>query len=748
MTTNHGTVNRGRVSHAATVALLLTVTTFVALAIAWNVLIPPFEGLDELEHFEVVRYVASTGQLPVHDTADGAGYRVRQEASQPPFYYYLAAAWTRLWALPTTPPNPQEVPARLVACGSTVVPYNKATWLHDPVADAPPWTGALSTLHALRLFSTLLQVVTLCGVWTLARRFHPGGRFAAVVTGIVAFNPQLLLLAAGVNNDNAAIPLATWGLVLAYDLWNRQPALWRSVSLGVVCGAAALSKLSGIALLGVAALAIMLGLVQRRTPFRSALVQGLLIVGIATTMVSPWLLRNLRLYGDPTALAPMLAKVGRRAAALDWGEARLLLLSYWGQLPCAFYPRSIYWPYLVLMVGGAVGTALAWPRLPSPKRTLLALCACWFTVIVASWVRWTSMTPASGGRLLFPAIGAASMLIAVGWQALHQRFAIGWGALLPIWALVALMTGPVPILLPPSVQRSVPVAADHTLASFGDAIGLVDYSVLVSTQPAACLLSSQAYCGATLDLALDWQVLAPIKDDLTFVIQLVDAAPGSTDLRLNYNYWPGRGNLRTSIWPTDHRIRDHYLLPLPSHAGVTQAWDLVVAFVDPDTGRRLPVATLSSLTTDSAVLARVRVPDRQPQAPTWDNPTTPADFGEQFRLIDAGLARTGGNWQVDLLWESLAGTHEDLITFVHAYDTDGDLIATGDGAPLGGAFPTSFWVPGDRVLSTHHLTIPQGAVGALVSVGLYNADTGARVAASSGGEPLPNDALVIWARDP
>ncbi|MBN1247071.1 MAG: hypothetical protein JXC32_05395, partial [Anaerolineae bacterium] len=55
LTTNHATVDRGKASRASRVGLLLTIATFVALATAWNVLIPPFEGLDELEHFEVVR---------------------------------------------------------------------------------------------------------------------------------------------------------------------------------------------------------------------------------------------------------------------------------------------------------------------------------------------------------------------------------------------------------------------------------------------------------------------------------------------------------------------------------------------------------------------------------------------------------------------------------------------------------------------------------------------------------------------
>jgi hypothetical protein len=103
---------------------------------------------------------------------------------------------------------------------------------------------------------------------------------------------------------------------------------------------------------------------------------------------------------------------------------------------------------------------------------------------------------------------------------------------------------------------------------------------------------------------------------------------------------------------------------------------------------------------------------------------------------------------VELLWESRAPTDQDLTTFVHAYSSDGELIATGDGPPLGGAFPTNYWVPGDYVLSKHELSVKPGASVARVGIGLYDPVTGARLAASSKGATVPNDTVVIWAIEP
>ncbi len=322
----------------------LIVLTFVALTTAWNVLIPPYENLDELEHAEVVRHIVVTGRLPVHDEAEALGFHVRQEASQPPLYHILTAGWSRLLGLPTTPHNPSLVPGDVVACGPAGTFYNKATWKHEPFARDSVWQGASLTLHGQRAFSTLLQVITLIGVWTLARRIFTDGTVAELATVLVAFNPQFQLLAAGVNNDNTVIPLATWGLVVGFDLWDRGPTWRRSLLFGILSGLAALSKLSGLGLIGVGGLALLVRIIERRTSFRVAVAHGLMIVLPAALLLSPWLLRNIRLYGDPTALTPMLAKVGTRGTPIALGEARLMLLSYWGQLPCSFSPRALYWP--------------------------------------------------------------------------------------------------------------------------------------------------------------------------------------------------------------------------------------------------------------------------------------------------------------------------------------------------------------------------------------------------------------------
>jgi len=47
---------------------------FVLLAVTYGLVVPPFENLDEVEHFGVVRYIAETGQLPVHGMPEAEIY--------------------------------------------------------------------------------------------------------------------------------------------------------------------------------------------------------------------------------------------------------------------------------------------------------------------------------------------------------------------------------------------------------------------------------------------------------------------------------------------------------------------------------------------------------------------------------------------------------------------------------------------------------------------------------------------------
>jgi hypothetical protein len=81
---------------------------------------------------------------------------------------------------------------------------------------------------------------------------------AAVAAARVAFNSQFLFLSAAVNNDLLVSATSAGGVWLAVCLLGREdsPSLWQLILFGVLVGLAAASKLSGLALAGLASLVV------------------------------------------------------------------------------------------------------------------------------------------------------------------------------------------------------------------------------------------------------------------------------------------------------------------------------------------------------------------------------------------------------------------------------------------------------------------------------------------------------------
>jgi hypothetical protein len=787
-------------------SLTFILVSFVVLSWAYGLAIPPFENLDEVEHFSAIRYVAETGSLPVHDPAIQEQYHYRQEASQPPLYYMLMGGLTRLLDLPTEDTNTYLVKNPFVACGSSDNPYNKNALYHNPSQESfsldklgtPPWDGALLTLHLLRALSPFLQVVTIIGVYAIARLIFPQRPGLAILAaGLTAFNPQFLSVASGVNNDNLVTPLATLGLYLALVVRQRGLSLRRSIALGVLAGLAGLSKLSGLLLLGLIGVVLLeagwrsgrlRSVLSAREGLRSVLsaregldndlsvcsgwgqsiVHGLLIGSVTAIVCGWWFWRNWQLYGDPTALEPMLELVGRRASStIPLNESGLMFRSFWGQLACAFFSDWFYWFFGLLTAIGLTGliAGLISGRKSRRGWSGMLLLALWFGLVYVGWLRWGSITAATGGRLLFPAIASTSVLLAYGltslWpQVWRTRVATVAVVLLGTVALATLLWELRPLFASPKTfERADAPAIPHPLeATFAPVpseqvplIGMHGYGAELSD------------AGPYLDVTLYWEALASISQDYALTIQLTSPVPGDDSLRLNYNTWPGRGNYPTTAWTPGRVIADHYRLKLPASETPTQAWELLVAFYDTGSGERLSAHQNGHKVGRGLVLTALRVPGLPPDCPADPILDRSIYFGQQSTQSNPGMiALTGAavrpqpsptdpGLQVSLCWESLAPTPIDYTVFVHLYDERGELLATGDGPPVNGAFPTRLWQPGDRAIDAHLIRVTDEILSTIgdyrVGIGLYDLNSGQRLPAWQAGQPLP-DAVVLLEMGP
>jgi hypothetical protein len=267
--------------------------------------------------------------------------------------------------------------------------------------------------------------------WILARQVYPGPPALPVLaTAFVAFNPMVLFINASVNNDNLVMMLSTAALVVMLPFMQRSVPRygWRALGLGLLLGGAALTKLSGLALWPLAALAVGWGCWQVRDG-RRFVVSGVIILGVVGLMSGWWFWRNEVLYGDWTGMVRMVSVAGPRLIPISWPELirtewRGFLISYWAVFGVfSILPGEwVITLFDVLTAGAILGgvwrLVTAWrARQLTPRWAELGVLGLFCIVTLVSLLRWTMMTLASQGRLMFGAIAPLSIFMAAGWLA-------------------------------------------------------------------------------------------------------------------------------------------------------------------------------------------------------------------------------------------------------------------------------------------------------------------------------------------
>ncbi len=121
----------------------------------------------------------------------------------------------------------------------------------------------------------------------------------------------------------------------------------------------------------------------------------------------------------------------------------------------------------------------------------------------------------------------------------------------------------------------------------------------------------------------------------------------------------------------------------------------------------------------------------------WPVQTDDVLLGDQIRLLSHALSaqeiEPGGVLQLQLRWRAESTPDANYTVFVQMLDARDQVIAQRDAPPANGELPTLQWVAGEQVVDNHGLLIPYGAPPGdyRLIVGLYNLDTGARLAAGA-----------------
>lgn len=374
---------------------------FLILGAAYALVVPPWNTPDEPAHFNYAREVAMHGRLPVLQPGDWDSTTLgelmarrfppdrsitalRYEGHQPPLYYLLTA----------------------------------------PLLRAFGGLAERQQVVVLRFWSLLLGLATLWLSCRLADVLFPTDALLRVaLPALVALLPMHLHVSASVNNDVLANLVVTATLALAASA-VAQPATLRPWCLGLLAGAAVLTKLTAYVALPLALLAVML------TPARRQPRAWLAVLLPPAVGLALWTGRNALVYGwhDPFGLARHAAiVVGQTHSEHSWRGlwrfASVTFRSFWGQFGWMGLPIDERVTLLLAVLsalaalgcgvwlGHALRRARTAPFADARQPLLLATAALLVLAGMATY-NWTYDQPQ--GRYLFPALTAWAGFWAVG----------------------------------------------------------------------------------------------------------------------------------------------------------------------------------------------------------------------------------------------------------------------------------------------------------------------------------------------
>lgn len=730
--------------------ILVLVAAYAALGCLFSVSTPLFEASDELSHYPVVQHIATTGQLPVQEP--GVRTLWEQEGSQPPLYYLLGAALTARIDTRDLPsvrsPNPH---AKL---GIPLDPDNKNMMLHTE-AEAFPWKGTTLAVHLLRFLGVALGAATVSFTYLLALAAWPGRRDVALLAAaLVGFNPMFLFIAGSVNNDNLAVMLGSWTMLLSLRVLADGLTIRRMLALSVVTALATLTKISGLTLLPVVGLVLLLH--GWRTREWRKVVQACAVMAAAWLLVAGWwYVRNLALYGELLGLDTHVAIVGGRDISL-W-DLRLEWYGFWVSYWALFGAVNIladppvYWFYALVSVMAAAG--LVWWLMRAARRRAwrdlllpgcLALQAC---VVFAGLVRWTLITYASQGRLMFIAISALSALTAFGLlNGLRPRWraAAGLAIGLPMLAIALIIPFRTirPVYAPPPTVTEVPATATPVGVRF-DGLELV----AVEAGPTA------VEAGGYLPVTLYWRAARPLEKDYSLYLHAFGRRLQEIG---KIDTYPGGGTLPTTRMQPGIIIRDTYAVPIAAELQAPSAVRVQVGAglwteggpysVIPGTGADgAPVTVMfaaGAVYPPGFAGCRDAVPAQATEVAVLGG------FARLWVLPPGGTVAAGQDLPVTLVWDRLGSTPIDWTVFVHLVDANGGLVRTADRQPLDEAYPTSLWLAPCAFEDVHILRLPGDLPPGdyRVRLGLYDLDDPGLARAPAiapDGTRYPDDAVTV-----
>ncbi|MCI0713041.1 MAG: glycosyltransferase family 39 protein [Chloroflexi bacterium] len=535
-------------------ALLLILITFLFNAGFYNQATPPFEAPDAYYHFAVIQHINETGSRPPGDNP--AEHPWRQMAFHAPLYYYVSA-------LLISPLDTRDFEAKY--------PRNPHAQVGEPSAeDNQNFVAHVDydlrdtelAILIVRLFSTLLGLVTLVSIYAIGRLVFPvRPSIALLATFTASIIPQFAYMNSIISNDNLVTALSTLGLAVLFWLINSGVTWKKLLLLSVILALNSLAKASGMALYPVVVVGLSYAGLRDKWSLRRWFTYGAIGLGVWAVIAGWWYWENWTTLDDPFATTAIADATGQRGGDIDFiAELRGLYYSYWGLFgwfnipaPVTFY----YWTAGILLVSLAGVIARRLPSLRPAQKVMIGLLVLHAVLVVGAWWQFNLLVTAGQGRLWFPFIGGAALLIGVGLKAWR-----GAGIIPLAGLMVGVLAFPV-TLIAPAFAPSEPVA------NWQPSEDMTPVALREPWQSEACLTlwvnpPDETFSDGELTLPVAFEAQCSLTGFWSFFVHVVDldlqtCQPGDTHSILwQRDTMPGGGDLPLpAIKPGDVYVEEY-----------------------------------------------------------------------------------------------------------------------------------------------------------------------------------------------
>ncbi|MBI5666561.1 MAG: glycosyltransferase family 39 protein [Chloroflexi bacterium] len=762
--------------------LIFILSAYVILATLYSIVTPLFEASDELWHYPMVKYLADNGlQLPPQDPANPGPWR--QEGSQPPLYYLLAAVLTA--GIDTSDMAYVRRVNPHADIGIMRPDGNANMIVHRPGAEEVPWRGTTLAVHLVRFFSIALGLGTVLVTYQLAREIFPAWPLMALgAAALNAFLPMFLFISGSVNNDNLSNLLGNLLTLLIVRLLKNtsppagespvrvnSPGLRDYALIGVVTGAGLLAKLNIGFLIPLVALALLVVSLRRRD-WRPLVVGGLVSGGLTILIAGGWYLRNWQLYNDPTGLTMFLQMVGVRAMPANlaqlWSERHSFTQAFWGFFGGVNVPLPDPVYLIFNLIGGLsllsalvflIYQAVKWlpgsykqssvfslqssvvnkhtpvasthnSELPSPLSTQHSVLSTQHSALSTPQLLPAAIT------LIWPLVTFISFLRWTAETPASQgRLVFGALSSICLWLAVGLLWW-----LP---KRWQPVMMAGTAGYFAIVAALAlflviapAYALPASIQPGEpqAIFSEPGTSGGIglLDARIISEQVQP-EDYVQIVTNWQIVQPLSRDWSLfvhlvtpdgvivaQRDVYPGGGTLATSDLPAGRSWSNPVAVWLPPATYAPVTLEVVVGWYHLPTGDRLRLAN----GTETLTVGQVELLPRRSEF-NVPNPIS-INFDNQLELVGYSLTdlspRAGDTIELTLHWRGLRKMDADYKVFANVLDPQTlTKYAASDAMPVQWQRPTTTWTPGEIIEDTHTLTVDPNTPPGIydIQLGLY-----------------------------